>query len=194
MPEALDDSAVLSSRAAPREAEKWFPLAPMDAAMRLSTILVLVLLGVVSVGLVVADLWLPQVNGWLIAAGTLVALTGTAVMILIHVYSRPKGFLLSAQGMRIVWPGRSRLLPKAAFAEARSVTAMDLGRLMRRFGARGMLGCFGWFTSEYMGNMDAYVTRSDALVYLRLKNRRPLLLTPREPEAFLEALKTILKA
>ncbi|MBN1942812.1 MAG: hypothetical protein JW849_05900 [Phycisphaerae bacterium] len=174
--------------------EAIFPIAPMDVAMKFSTVMVLALLGVVAVGLMLVDLWLSNIEtGWLIALGVVIAILSAASVGLIHLYSRPKYFAISAEGMRIVWPGRSRKLPKAAFAEMRPVTGTDLGRLTRRFGLRGVLGCFGWFTSEYMGNVDAYVTRNDGLVYLRLKNRRPLLLTPTQPKTFLDALRTVVE-
>ena len=197
MPDSPDNASVSASPApgpavSAGDEETTFVIAPMDGAMKLSTILTLTLLGVLAAGLAIVGLWLPQLaTGWMIALGVFVAFFTAALAVLIHLYSRPKWFTITPEGMRIVWPGRSRKLPKGAFAEMRLVTGTDLGRLTRRFGVRGMLGCFGWFTSEYMGNVDAYVTRNNGLVYIRLKNRRPLLLTPVEPKTFLHTLKSV---
>lgn len=170
-----------------------FPIAPMDKAVKISTILMIIFLALLSVALVFMGIWLPQVGGWLFLLAGLVAVGSATLVVLIRIYSRPQGFEVSPEGIRIVWPGRSRKLPKAAFAEMRLVTRTELGPLTRRFGLRGIWGCFGWFTSEYMGNMDAYVTCHDSLVYLRLKNRRPLLLTPQNAEQFLATLKDVVE-
>ncbi|MBN1554825.1 MAG: hypothetical protein JXA11_08765 [Phycisphaerae bacterium] len=193
------DNANDSASPAPEQAvftgdETTFFIAPMDLAMKLSTILILALVGMVSVGLILLGVWLHKsASGWLIAPAVIVFLVGVIGVMLIRVYSRPRSFTISSEGMRIDWPGRSRKLPKGAFAEMRLVTGTELGSLTRRFGLRGVLGCFGWFTSEYMGNMDAYVTRNDGLVYLRLKNRRPILLTPTQPAEFLDTLKSVVE-
>lgn len=160
--------------------------------MKLSTVLILLFVFLVAVGLVLLGVYVSLFSmGWMIGLAITVLILGAALMVLIRLYSRPKCFTITPEGMRIDWPGRSRKLPRGAFTEMRLVTGTELGSLTRRFGMRGLLGCFGWFTSEYMGNMDAYVTRNDGLVYIRMKNRRPLLLTPETPEVFLETLKTI---
>jgi hypothetical protein len=197
----LPDNAKIPASPAPGPAasaggeETPFAIAPMDAAMRLSTILILALFGLLAVGLILLGAWLPQLPmGWMIGLAVVTACLGAVFVILIYLYSRPKCFVVTPEGMRIDWPGRSRKLPKGAFTEMRLVTSTELGPLTRRFGLRGLLGCFGWFTSEYMGNMDAYVTRNDGLVYLRMKNRRPLLLTPQTPQTFLDTLKTVVES
>jgi hypothetical protein len=172
--------------------ETTFVIAPMDGVMKLSTALILLLLLLLVVGLVLLGFWLPKLaTGWLFGLAVAVAVLSATLVILIRLYSRPKCFTISSEGMRIIWPGRSRKLPRGAFTDMRLITSTELGSLTRRFGMRGLLGSFGWFTSEYMGNMDAYVTRNDGLVYLRLKNRRPLLLTPSEPKSFLETLQAV---
>lgn len=197
----LPDNAKVSASPAPEPAvssggeETPFVIAPMDGAMKLSTALILALWGMLSVGLILLGVWLPQLlTGWMIGLAVVAALLAVTLVVLIRLYSRPKCFTILPEGMRIDWPGRSRKLPKGAFTEMRLVTSTELGPLTRRFGLRGLLGCFGWFTSEYMGNMDAYVTRNNGLVYLRLKNRRPLLLTPADPQAFLKTLKTVVES
>ncbi len=170
-----------------------FSIARMDKTFLLSTWLLLVMLVLLLGGAVFAGIWLG--GGWRWGAWTaavVLAVALVAVPILIRTYSRPRCFEVSKEGMRIIWPGRTRKLPKGAFAEMRIVTRTELGRMARRFGVGGVFGSFGWFSSEYMGNMDTYITRLDGLVYIRLVNRRPLLLTPEDPASFLETLKEVI--
>lgn len=169
-----------------------FPVAPMDHRYRAMSLLVLMLAGGLAAGAVFAGLLLGGV--WtlvLVIAGGVLAILAALAVLLVHLYSRPRYFELSDEGLRIVWPARSRKLPRNAFSEARLVTETDLGRLARCFGVSPLMGTFGWFRSDYMGSMDVYITRHHGLVYLRMANRHPLLLTPKDPEAFLAALKQI---
>ncbi len=174
--------------------ETIFDLASMDGAMKFSTVFKLLVFFILAAGIAVLGVWLPFLpTGWMIAVAAFIAASVIVLVTLVHLYSRPKYFVISPDGMLIVWPGRSRKLPKTAFADMKLVTYTDLGPLKRRFGVGGLLGCFGWFTSEYMGNVDAYITRHSGLVYIRLKNRRPLLLTPVEAKTFLETLQAALE-
>jgi hypothetical protein len=161
----------------------------MDVGMTFSSLALLALLIVLVVVPTAFGVWSSARGRWaaFVAAGLLAAGSFTLVT-LVRLYSRPRCFEISSEGMRIVWPGRTRKLPRAAFGEMREVTDTELGPLHRRFGVGGLFGCFGWFTSEYMGNMDAYITRREGMVYIRLKNRRPLLLTPKDSKGFLQAL------
>ncbi len=170
-----------------------FPIARMDKTFLLSTCLILGLLGLALVGVILAGIWGGIGVHWgaWTSAAVLAAILVVAPL-LVRTYSRPRCFEISDEGIRIVWPGRTRKLPKGAFAELRIVTRTELGHMIRRFGVGGVLGSFGWFRSEYMGNMDAYITRRDGLVYIRLVNRRPLLLTPEDPESFVEALRAVI--
>jgi hypothetical protein len=171
-----------------------FPLAPMDAGTTASTVLVLAAIVVTVVAVAVGSVFVPQGSRWILRLVAGLMVLGDVVLVaMVRVFSRPRCFELMGDGMRIVWPGRTRKLPKAAFAEMRILRDIDLGRMVRRFGVGGLFGSFGWFRSEYMGDVDAYVTRRGGLVYIRLKNRRPLLLTPVEPERFLAALKAIIE-
>jgi MFS family permease len=169
-----------------------FSVAPMDHRYRAYSVLVLALAAAVVAGLIFAAA--VTAGTWrlvFIIAACVMAIAVAAVTVLVRLYSRPKHFELSDEGLRIVWPARSRKLPRNAFSEARLVTETELGRLSRCFGMTPLMGTFGWFRSEYMGSMDVYITRHLGLVYLRMANRHPLLLTPCEPETFLAALKDI---
>ena len=170
-----------------------FPIARMGKTFLFSTWVLLVMLAMLLVGAVFAGIGLDGGERWgAWIAAVLLAVALIATPLLVRTYSRPRCFEVSEEGMRIIWPGRTRKLPKGAFGEMRIVTRTELGRLIRRFGVGGVFGSFGWFSSEYMGNMDTYITRLDGLVYIRLVNRRPLLLTPEDPASFLEALREVI--
>ncbi len=169
-----------------------FPIAPMDHRYRAYSVLVLTFAAAAIGGLAFAVF--VTTGTWrlvFIIAACIMAIAAATVTVLVRLYSRPKHFELSDEGLRIIWPARSRKLPRNAFSEARLVTETELGRLSRCFGVTPLLGTFGWFRSEYMGSMDVYITRHQGLVYLRMANRHPLLLTPCDPEAFLTTLKDI---
>jgi len=169
-----------------------FNVAPMDHEFRFWTGTLLVVLTLAPVGCIVLSVatGVGLVWGVWVSVAVLVIVSAT-VVILTYAYARPQCFEITSEGMRIVWPGRTRKLPKGAFTEMRIVTRTDLGRMTRCFGAGGLFGSFGWFRSEYMGNLDAYITRYDGMVYLRLKNRHPLLLTPDKHEEFLRAIRAV---
>lgn len=106
---------------------------------------------------------------------------------------RPSRFELDAEGLRIVWPVRWRLVPADALLDARSLTGVELrdefGRGMR-IGAGGLWGGFGWLKT---GNVtfSMWVSRTDRFVIVRVADDKPLLLTPEHPERFVEAVHRI---
>ena len=169
-----------------------FPIAMMSNAFSAVTwAMILGAAGVVTVLVIIGfsldsreSLW-----PWL-AAGILAVVFGL-LTILVHLYGRPRCFEISDEGMIIVWPARIRKLPRGAFTEVRPIKRIELGRMIRKFGAGGIFGQFGWFHSVYMGNLDTYITRNDGMVLIRLRNRRPLLITPENPDDFVQALQAI---
>ncbi len=169
-----------------------FNVAPMDHEFRFWTGILLAVLTLAPVTTVILMAVLTGgLSWWLWVIVAVQAIICATVVILAYIYARPQCFEITSEGLRIIWPGRTRKLPKGAFTEMRIVTRTDLGRMTRCFGAGGLFGSFGWFRSEYMGNLDAYITRHDGMVYLRLKNRHPLLLTPEKHEEFLQAIRAV---
>ena len=127
-----------------------------------------------------------RLGPWLSAI--IMAVIFIPLIFMVHMYGRPKCFEVSSEGMVIVWPARIRKLPRGAFTEIRTIKRMELGRMIRKFGVGGIFGQFGWFHSVYMGNLDAYITRNDGMVLIKLRNRRPILITPENPQEFVKAL------
>lgn len=169
-----------------------FAIASADKSTKLWTGLILALLLAGAGAAVFFAVTLRGAASWSAGLGAVLLLLATAlVSALVWLYARPNSFEVSPEGLKLVWPARTRKLPRNAFADMQPLSRLDLGHCIRLFGVGGLFGSFGRFRSEYLGNMDLYVTRADGMVLLRLKNRRPLILTPQDPEAFLAALRHV---
>ena len=104
---------------------------------------------------------------------------------------RPTRFIVDEAGLRIEWPIRVRLIPRAAITGARLVKAGDFRRahkLRVRVGVGGLWGTFGLLRGP-RETFSTWVSRSDRWVVVRLTGgARPLLLTPAQPERFVAAV------
>src|SRR6185312_9590342 len=121
----------------------------------------------------------------------LAASLGVAVSALVWLAFRPTRFTVDSAGLRIEWPIRVRVIPRAAIAGARVVKASDFRKahdLKIRIGAGGLFGTFGLLKGS-RETFSIWVSRSDRWVVVQLKDgERPLLLTPAHPEKFVAAL------
>ncbi|WP_247219428.1 hypothetical protein [Synechococcus sp. C9] len=57
-----------------------------------------------------------------------------------------------------------------------------------RVGASGFGGGFGWLWTQRRGWVEVYISRGDGLVLLEQPGSRPLLVSPAQPEQFVELL------
>jgi hypothetical protein len=64
-----------------------------------------------------------------------------------------------------------------------------LGGVVRVMGVGGVFGYYGLFWGWKAGRFRAYITRTDRLVLIRRKQADPVLLSPRDPNAFVEQVK-----
>jgi hypothetical protein len=97
----------------------------------------------------------------------------------------PRGYLVSREGIVIRRAAGSFTIPAA------EVEAVELaGRVrpgIRLWASGGLFGWFGLFTLKDGGTAKVYATRWDRMV--RIKTSREIyLLSPAEPEAFVEAV------
>ena len=127
---------------------------------------------------------------WAVLMGVVV----WGVLLMVWAVYRPARFEVGPEGLRIVWPLRSRFIPAGRILRADPVSKKDVGLLMRTCGAGGFLGCFGWFYSRRVGHMSAYLSRYDGLVLVRLEDTRPLLISPERPEEFVAAVGSLAAA
>jgi hypothetical protein len=105
---------------------------------------------------------------------------------------RPTRFEVDTRGLRIVWPLRSRLIERGAIVDARVVTASEFRREFgygARVGAGGLGGGFGLLRTRRQ-TFSMWISRLDRFVIVRVRDARPLLLTPETPEGFVAALRS----
>lgn len=160
---------------------KCFALAPMGRGIAILTWAIPLGTGTI---LVVASLYMPPLWRWAFVFGLL----GSVALVLLFLWGfyRPKSFELSAEGLRIIWPWRSKLIPAEQLLSARMISRGEVGWPMRLFGAGGFMGGFGLFWSKKIGKFDLYASRFDTFVLVQRRGHRPLLITPDRPEVFVE--------
>lgn len=159
-----------------------YRLAPMSPLIRWMTVALF--------GIPLAFLVLPAAT----RAPEALSGVGLAVLALfasIWIWWRPSRFEISSEGLRIVFPGRSRLVPLGDVSDCRALSSdafkRDFGFAMR-IGAGGLWGGFGWLWTSKKGLIDFYISRTDGFVLVERRTARALLVTPERPESFVGAL------
>ena len=159
-----------------------FRLAPMSRSIRVLTL---------------ALLPLPLV---LLAAapfcGAGPTLTGAALFVGliwagVWTWFRPTRFELSSASLRIVWPIRRRDIELSSVERVEIVSARDLRAefgFLARVGAGGLWGGFGMLWSSKGRHIDFYISRLGPMVLIHRRTGHPLLITPEQPERFVDAL------
>lgn len=158
-----------------------FPLAPMSPLIVVLTAIVLAVPGVLGV----AAVW----SGQAALLGVAGAIAGLCVAV--WLWARPNRFEVSADGLALVWPLRRRLIPRDRIDTVRLVDRSDLRRELgwgARVGIGGLWGQFGWAWTTRRGWVDTYISRLDGFVWVDLRQGRPLLITPKNPDALERAL------
>jgi hypothetical protein len=177
-----------------------FPLARMDT---LNLVLTLFCLGipfgtlgisfVLMVGLASAGKPGAAIAG-AILPGT-ICLMIVVLFVCIWVFMRPSRFELSRSGLEIVWPGRNSLIPLNDITGAEILSKADFsqrfGRGMR-VGAGGLGGGFGLLMTTRGPTMSFYISRVDRFVLVSRVSARNLLITPEDPERFVETLRGLI--
>ena len=161
-----------------------FDLAPMNAPLRVTTWislplpLVFLVLGFAGAG--------PDPRIQFAMFGFVLAVYAS-----IWFLFRPTCFELTHDELHIVWPLRTRVIPRRGVTGARVVSGADFRReagVGMRIGAGGLWGGFGLLKTSKGPTYSMWVSRTDPLVIVTLDGARPLLLTPEDPERFIAAL------
>jgi hypothetical protein len=161
---------------------KRFPIAPMSRPIRVLTIVLLLLPAVL---LVLGTRW--GTAAQLTTAGLLLGALDAAVWL----FWRPTHFDVTPAGLRIRFPGRTRLVPSGDVASVGTIGAAEFRErfgLALRIGVGGLFGGFGWLWTRRRGLVEFYVSRSDGLVLVERREGRPLLVTPADPDGLAGAL------
>ena len=162
-----------------------YPLASMSASVSLITKL-LVLLAVAFVGL---GVWGLFVSLWPLL---LVAVFIWIVFWFVWVTYRPRRFEIGEGGLGIVWPIRRREYALHEITSVRRIEAGEVGLAIRLFGAGGLWGLFGLCWSKKLGKFDAFITGREGMVLVSFRSRRPLLITPQDPDEFVVTMEEVL--
>jgi len=161
-----------------------FRLAPMTWGVRLSTSVVFVLP------------LLPFIIGWSLppeARRVMFLCAGLAALVLpfTWLFMRPSHFVVDDVNLTMLWPLRSRLVPRASIAGAETIASAEFRRTYGvgvRIGVGGLWGAFGLLQTN-RETFSMWISGRDGLVIVRLTGgQRPLLLTPDDPGRFVAAL------
>lgn len=104
---------------------------------------------------------------------------------------RPTAFVIRSNALEVIWPLKSRQIPRAHIKEVRLINRAELRRMVgwaARVGAGGLWGGFGWLWTQRRGVVQMYVSRTTDLVWIERGNERPWLITPERPEEFIRQL------
>ena len=160
-----------------------FRLAPMTRDVQ---VLTWVALAVPLVLLAAAATSAPPVRAVLVAAVGCTALLYAAVWLA----WRPVRFEVAGDALRLVWPVRARSIPRRVITRARTLTGPQLRDeygLGLRIGVGGLWGGFGLLKTRAT-TFSMWISRTDRLVVVDVTGERPLLLTPDDPDRFVDAL------
>ena len=155
-----------------------FPLAPMSSSIRWMTFALLLLpVGFLFLGLRGGS-----------PLGYVPAIVVSAIYLFVWLWLRPTRFELSREALRIVWPLRRFTLPLAEVDMVEAITGdafRDQYGWGMRIGAGGLWGGFGLLKTRN-GTLRFYISRLDGYVLVEPRQGRVLLLTPTNPERFVQ--------
>lgn len=129
--------------------------------------------------------------------GTMRSVPGGMALLLVLLYGsiwlfwRPTAFEISGDHLTVIFPGRRRCFPLSDVTACRVVSSQQFRSeygLAVRVGVGGLWGGFGLLWTSRRGWVSFYVSRTDDLLLIDLRGRKPLLITPRRPEAMCQAL------
>ena len=127
------------------------------------------------------------------ARDAVVAVVACVAAVYAHVWLvwRPTCFEVDVGVLRIVWPVRTREIPRRLIGDVRAMTAAELRARYGfgvRIGAGGLWGGFGLYWTRTT-TFSFWVSRTDRMVVVEVTGARPLLVTPEDPERFVAMLR-----
>ena len=115
--------------------------------------------------------------------------TTTCVLIYLIAYAfRPVSYVITQDEIIVRRPLLNVHINRIDIASAEIIDRNKIHISMRTMGTPGIFGFSGTFYTLAYGRMTWYVTRRDRLVLIRTKNNKKILLTPDEPEKFIQQL------
>ncbi|MCF0071101.1 PH domain-containing protein [Dyadobacter sp. CY261] len=115
------------------------------------------------------------------------------ILVVTYLYAylyHPTGYTLNASELHIHRPIGSLTYARGQFTSVKVVPKENLRYSLRTFGVGGLFGYYGKFYNAAYGHMSWYLTRREHLVMITLENKKNILLSPDEADAFLKNLQT----
>ncbi len=157
-----------------------FRLAPMSPVIR-----------VLSLVLLALPLFFLAIAAYGSRQAAIPALFMVVIYLWVWVRFRPSRFILHPGTIEVVWPLKRREIRRETISDVRLIGKKELcsevGWCMR-VGAGGLWGGFGWLWTQKRGIVQMYISRTDRFVWIERRNQRPWLISPEEPEEFVQAL------
>lgn len=150
--------------------------ASLDSLSKGITISILLLFTVLS-GVNISRLFTHAGDGLYILVNILVTLLLMGLVVICYIY-RPAGYLLTDDHLVIKRPISKVIIPISEITEVRVLNGEDVKGLIRTFGVGGMFGYYGRHYSHKLGHTTWYATRRNNLVFVRLSDKRKLVLSP----------------
>lgn len=159
--------------------------APYDSLVRAVTITVVV--GLMMLFALIS--YIAQIEGEGFIVIPLLATVYSLITIVPYLFS-PRGFALTTSGILIKRIVKSILIPYSEISNVRRISWTWKGT---RLGASGgLFGFFGLFHIKSLGRVWMYVTDRNKMIYIEVKQGKKFLISPDDPQVFLEKLKSML--
>ena len=103
----------------------------------------------------------------------------------------PQYIIVTDEGIGIHTLARTRSIPYSNIETIERLDKLCLPggpirlNFIRLFGISGMLGYIGWFRNSQLGTFRAYITDSDKVFLIRLKQGKPIAISVSEPDDFI---------
>ncbi len=98
------------------------------------------------------------------------------------------GYSLQPQELRIIRLGWSKDIPYNDIVDIEYSPDAMMGSL-RKFGIGGFFSYYGMFKNRVLGDYKAYATHRKNTVVITIKSGKKIVVTPSDPERFVEELK-----
>jgi len=162
--------------------------APYDRLARAVT-------GTIIIGLLVLFVWLSY---FMLSEGSPIGFTVFLslialyflIIVLPYLFS-PRSFILTTNGVLIKRHLRSILIPYSEISSVRRISWT--WRVFRLGASGGLYGFFGLFYIGDLGKVWMYVTDRDKMILIEMKQGTKYIISPSNPQEFLEKLKFLLK-
>ncbi|HEX9981377.1 MAG TPA: PH domain-containing protein [Flavobacterium sp.] len=100
----------------------------------------------------------------------------------------PAGYIIENEKLIVKRPALNVVILRDMIVSAQLPEPKTVTRALRTFGVGGLFGYYGQFYNSMFNTMTWYLTRTDRVVLLTLSDGKKIVISPDEPEAFIEAL------